>query len=89
MSFAGHRCFFSTEELAQIVSFPGLAQTAFCPRCKQKVEPGDPAVVCPHCHAWHHQSEKYPCWTYGATCALCQVQSTALDAGYAWTPEKL
>jgi hypothetical protein len=89
ISFDGHRGFFSTEELAQIVPFPGLPQPAFCPRCKQKMETGDLAVVCPHCRAWHHQSEKYPCWTYGGTCALCQVQSTALDAGYTWTPEKL
>jgi hypothetical protein len=89
ISLAGHRCFFSTEELARVVPFPGLAQPAYCPRCKQKVEPGDPAVACPHCRAWHHQSEKFPCWTYGPTCALCQLHSTALDAGYAWTPAML
>ena len=89
ISSAGRRCFFSTEELARIVPFPGLSQPAYCPRCKQKVEPGEPAIACPHCRAWHHQSEKFPCWTYGANCALCQLQSTALDAGYAWTPERL
>jgi hypothetical protein len=89
ISFAGHRCFFSTEELARVVSFPGLAQAAYCPRCKQKMEVGEPAVACPHCHAWHHQTGKFPCWSYDATCALCQLHSTALDAGYAWTPETL
>jgi Zn finger protein HypA/HybF involved in hydrogenase expression len=89
ISVAGQRCFFSTEELALVVPFPGMAQTVFCPRCKQKMEVGDPAVSCPHCRAWHHQSEKFPCWTYEPTCALCHVQSTALDAGYAWTPEML
>jgi hypothetical protein len=89
ISFAGHRCFFSTEELVRIVSFPGLAQPAYCPRCKQKMEVGESAVACPHCHAWHHQTEKFPCWTYDTTCALCQLHSTALDAGYAWTPEIL
>jgi hypothetical protein len=87
--FAGQRCFFSMEELARVVPFPGLTQAAYCPRCKQKVEPAEPAVACPHCRAWHHQSEKFPCWTYGSTCALCQLQSTALDAGYEWTPELL
>lgn len=89
IAVAGRRCFFSLEELAGVVAFPGLAQSASCPRCKQKLEPGEPAVACPHCHAWHHQSEEFPCWTYDATCALCQLQSTDLDAGYSWTPEQL
>jgi hypothetical protein len=89
ISIAGQRCFFSMEEFARVVLFPGLAQPACCPRCKQKVEVGDLAVACPHCRAWHHQSEKFPCWTYDSTCALCQLQNTALDAGYAWTPERL
>ena len=82
-------CFFSSEELARCEPFPGLAQGAHCPRCKQSLEPGERAVACPRCGAWHHQSEKFPCWTYDATCALCQAQSTALDAGYSWTPELL
>lgn len=89
ISIGGQRCFFSTEELARIVAFPGLDQPVWCPRCKQKVEPGDLAVACPRCHAWHHQSEEFPCWTYEPTCALCQLQATALDAGYSWTPEML
>jgi hypothetical protein len=89
VSFAGHRCFFSTEELARLEPFPGLAQPAYCPRCKQKVEPGEPAIACPRCRAWHHQSERFPCWTYDTVCALCQMQTTALDAGYSWTPEGL
>jgi len=89
ISLAGQRCFFSNEELARVVPFPGIAQTVFCPRCKQKMEAGDPAVSCPHCRAWHHQSEKFPCWTYEPTCALCRLQSSALDAGYAWTPDML
>ena len=89
VSFRGRRWYFSTEELARVGPFPGLAQPACCPRCKQRLEIGDAAVSCPHCHAWHHESEKFPCWTYDATCALCQRQSTALDAGYSWTPEAL
>jgi hypothetical protein len=89
ISIAGQRCFFSTEELALVVPFPGMAQFICCPRCKQKLEPGTSAVACPHCRAWHHQSEEFPCWTYDATCALCQLHSTALDAGYSWTPELL
>jgi hypothetical protein len=89
VALGAHRVFFSTEELARVVPFPGLAQPAFCPRCKQKIEPGVPAVSCPGCRAWHHQTEKFPCWSYAPTCALCQAQSTALDAGYTWTPEEL
>ena len=89
ISIAGQRCFFSTEELARIVTFPGLAQPVYCPRCKQKVGVGQLAVACPHCCAWHHQSETLPCWAYAPTCALCQTQATELDAGYSWTPELL
>lgn len=89
ISIAGHRCFFSVEELARIVAFPGLAQPVCCPRCKQKVEVSQLAVACPHCRAWHHQLDTLPCWTYAPTCALCQIQVTALDAGYSWTPELL
>lgn len=89
LSIADRRWFFSSEELACVSPFPGLAQPACCPRCKQKLEIGDASVACPLCHAWHHQTEKFPCWTYDATCALCQLQSTALDAGYSWTPETL
>ncbi len=89
LSVAGSRWFLSTEELASVVPFPGLDQPAFCPRCRQKLEMGDLAVQCPHCRAWHHQSEKFPCWSYAPACALCQLQSSALDAGYSWTPEQL
>ena len=89
ISIAGQRCFFSVEALANIVAFPGLAQPVCCPRCKQNVEVGQLAVACPHCRAWHHQSETLPCWSYAPTCALCQIQATALDAGYSWTPEML
>ena len=88
ISVGGRHYFFSSEELARVVPFPGLAQPAHCPRCKRIIEPGDAAVACPQCRAWHHQS-KFPCWTYEGTCALCQRQPTALDTGFAWTPENL
>ena len=87
ISMSNQRWFFSTEPLACVRPFSGSAEPAFCPRCKERLEVGDPAVACPHCHAWHHQSEKLPCWTYHSTCALCQHQLTALDAGFAWTPQ--
>jgi len=85
----GHRLFFSTEELARVTPFPGMERSVFCPRCKQKLEPGDPAVCCPLCRAWSHQSEILPCWQYAPTCALCQQQSTALDAEFNFNPANL
>jgi hypothetical protein len=85
----GLRCFFSAERLAQVVAFPGGGPLR-CPRCKQPIAQGEPAVQCPGpaCGAWHHQSPELPCWTYGETCALCD-QPTPLDAGFRWTPEDL
>lgn len=78
--------YFSTELLAQVSTFPGFARPAHCPRCRQVIEVGTPAVRCPGCQMWHHQSAGCECWTYGSTCAVCD-QNTALDAGYRWKPE--
>ena len=80
--------FFSTERAAQVESLPAADHAVFCPRCRQPIAPGAPAVRCPGCEVWHHGSEELPCWTYAPTCALCQ-QSTAPDAGFKWTPEEL
>jgi hypothetical protein len=82
------RFFYSAERLVCVVPFPGAEHEVFCPRCQQRVEKDTPAVKCPGCGAWHHQSDELPCWTYGGTCTLCD-QPTALDAGYRWTPEDL
>lgn len=82
----GRKFYFSTETLARIETFPGALQTLYCPRCKQSVEREAPAVRCPQCRVWYHQSEELPCWSYSETCALCP-QPTALDAGFRWTPE--
>jgi hypothetical protein len=85
--FAGQpSMFFSTEALAKVAPFPGAAQPLFCPRCKQAIAAGTPSVQCPHCLVWHHQSDDLPCWTYATACSCCD-QPTALDAGFAWTPE--
>jgi hypothetical protein len=83
-------CYFSTERLAQVEAFPGAAEAVFCPRCRQEIVKGTPAVRCPgpDCRVWHHQSDEFPCWTYNETCALCP-QPTDLDAGHQWTPEGL
>lgn len=84
------RCYFSTERLAGVEPFPAADGPATCPRCKQPIDQGDPAVRCPStsCGVWHHQSEKWPCWTYSEHCALCDTP-TALESGYRWTPEDL
>jgi len=83
----GHRTFFSTETLAMVVPFPGERPT-LCPRCKLQIIPGSPAVRCPRCGIWHHQSAEFPCWLYSSTCTNCD-QPTAIDADFRWSPETL
>jgi hypothetical protein len=85
---AGAMAFFSTETRARIEPFPGAERPVHCPRCKLEIEPGTPAVNCPRCSIWHHESKRYPCWTYAERCSLCD-QETALDAGFRFTPEDL
>jgi hypothetical protein len=80
--------FFSTERLARVEPLPVAGHDVACPRCRQPIVPGTPAVRCPGCEVWHHGSAELPCWSYAATCALCR-QETAADAGYKWTPEGL
>jgi uncharacterized protein YbaR (Trm112 family) len=84
----GGAIYFSTENLARVEPFPGAQNRLFCPRCKQAVETDHPAVRCPQCGVWYHQTDELPCWTYAQHCALCD-QSTQLSAGYRWTPEEL
>jgi len=78
--------FFSTETLARVEEFVATDRAIFCGRCRQPMQNGDLAVRCPQCGIMFHQTEKLPCWTYASTCAYCS-QSTALDTGFAWTPE--
>mgnify|MGYP001393648662 CR=1 FL=1 len=78
--------FFSTERIAELSTFPGHAQRLSCPRCREPIDAGTPAVRCPHCDVWHHERPDRSCWTYSAQCATCG-HPTALDAGLTWTPE--
>ncbi|MGD2151938.1 MAG: hypothetical protein PVG79_01640 [Gemmatimonadales bacterium] len=80
--------YFSSERLAEVELFPGSPDPVYCPRCKTEIEAGTPAVRCPGCESWHHQSEVYGCWLYTERCALCD-QPTALGAGFRWSPEDL
>jgi hypothetical protein len=86
---AFRRFYFSTERLAAVRPLPHDMAGAFCPRCKQAIRPDSPAVECPACGVWHHESGERNCWTYAANCAACQSQPTDLDTGYRWTPMEL
>jgi hypothetical protein len=79
--------YFSTERLAAIEAFPVAGRVVFCGRCRQQIDPGSPAVCCPSCGIWYNQSPDLPCWTYSDKCTFCG-HPTALDAGFAWTPEE-
>lgn len=80
--------YFSTERLARVTPCPETERAIYCQRCKTKIEPGSPAVECPRCSAWYHQTDTLPCWRYSEQCTLCP-QSTDFDAGYSWHPEDL
>jgi hypothetical protein len=84
----GSPTYFSSERLAEVELFPGSPEAVYCPRCKTEIEAGTPAVRCPRCDSWHHQSEVFGCWLYAERCALCD-HPTALDAGFRWSPEDL
>jgi len=81
------RVFFSLEGLARVDPFAGV-EGSHCPRCQQPIEPGTPAVRCPQCKVWYHESEEFGCWSYSATCSLCD-QPTEFGAGFRWTPEQV
>lgn len=77
--------FLSLEEPASVVDLPQGGSKIFCPRCKQEIMPGTPAVQCPGCRVWHHQSETLPCYTYAENCATC-MRKTQMDGEYDWSP---
>jgi hypothetical protein len=84
----GPTWFFSTEIQARVEPFPGSEARGFCPRCKLPIAEGTPAVHCPGCGLWYHQSDEFPCWTYAPQCTACP-QPTEPGAGWRWTPEDL
>jgi hypothetical protein len=81
------RWFFSSEQLARVAPLPAADSPIFCPRCKQAIVPGSPAVRCPSCGRWYHQSDEYPCWSYSEQC-LCG-QPTSFETDFRWTPDGL
>lgn len=86
---SGVQYFFSTETLAVVEEFPAQERTVYCGRCRQPIKAGSPAVRCPNCGIWYHQSTTpaLPCWTYSEKCSICP-HPTALDAGFSWVPEE-
>lgn len=85
------RAYYSTERRAALASFPGFEdRQSICPRCKDPIEPGTPAVQCPgsDCGLWYHQTSDRPCWTYDDVCTPCG-QPTPFDAEFRWTPAGL
>ncbi len=84
----GERVYFSTESKAEIQPLPHGLGEVFCARCKKTIDPGSPAVACPQCGSWHHQTEELGCWNYIEKCSLCP-QATALDADFQFNPGDL
>ena len=82
--------YFSTEVLPEVTPLPTSEREIACPRCRRPILAGTPAVRCPAptCRIWHHASEKYPCWSYAESCALCPYPTDS-EAGFQWTPEGL
>jgi hypothetical protein len=80
--------YFSTERPASIEPCPASERPLKCPRCQQEIGAATPAVCCPACGVWHHESSELHCWTYAESCALCP-HPTDLDAGFQWTPDDL
>ena len=79
---------FSNDQLARVLPFPGIGRPCQCPRCQSEVELGSPAVRCPVCGIYYHQSGDTPCWTYAEKCAVCD-RPTSLEDRCLWTPEGL
>lgn len=80
--------FLSTENLPQVEPFPGAKARGQCPRCCKPIAEGSPAVCCPGCGVWYHQSDDYPCFSLAPTCIFCP-QETDLEAGFRFVPEAL
>ena len=81
-----HRFYFVQRDPARVVPFSSDAAACHCPRCDSKIDPGSPVVVCPGCSTVYHQSEMFPCWTYGS-CTVCHTPGSLSDT--TWSPADL
>jgi hypothetical protein len=80
------RILFAAETPPRVEPFPGPGEPAICAGCGSFIGQDDPAVECPRCDAWHHQSTEEPCWIAGPTCTRCD-QATELNVDYEWRPK--
>jgi hypothetical protein len=80
--------FFSTAVIAAVEPAPDLGRELPCARCRAPIEPATPALRCPACAIWHHQTHDRQCWTYAPRCASCP-HPTHADGEFHWTPEDL
>lgn len=81
---------FSTETVARIEQAPSFDGRALCcPRCRRLIEAGSPAVRCPGCRVWYHETSELPCFTYESSpCSSCGNRFE-LDGDFRWSPEEL
>ena len=83
--FGGCPLFFSDEEPGRVVQRDPEGAVAECPICGDEV--AGPAVRCPRCGIWHHESPERPCWSSRELCSTFGCpQSTHLNAAERWTP---
>lgn len=79
--------YLSTERVPQVVAYAD-ADRPKCARCTRSIEPGDACVRCPGCDVVQHEGADRACWTYAATCAVCD-QASALSEALRWSPGDL
>ena len=84
----GARLYFSSEARPVVAPLQAGERAIRCPRCTVEIAPGTPAVACPGCGIWHHESDARRCWTHGSTCTACD-QATAFDAPWRFDPAVL
>jgi len=77
--------YFAAETLPRVEQYTS-ADAVRCARCREPLARGEPAVRCPGCGTWHHETGDLPCWTYAETCAACPGP-TAFQRVLRWAPE--
>lgn len=81
--FSNRLLFFSDQGPVRVaLELPeGISGT--CPVCGDSLIA--PAVRCPQCGTWHHESAALPCWSSLEKCSSCE-QPTRMTDEQLWTP---
>ncbi|MEZ4586875.1 MAG: hypothetical protein R2909_10775 [Gemmatimonadales bacterium] len=79
--------YYSTERLARAEALPALVGPTACARCRTPILHGTPAIRCPGCESWYHQSSDFGCWTHHETCSVCP-EPTDHRESFRWIPEE-